>query len=95
MVSPPRWSADKIRIRITVYDGGFSGYLVCSQRLEGQTCNPCLSLLVACKVLPGRNGTETNRMIIANVKLQTEDLHFFEGKLKGFTDHESRTRCTS
>lgn len=56
MVASPRWSADKIRIRITVYDGGFLGYPVCSQRLEGQTCNPYLSLLVASEIMSGGYG---------------------------------------
>ena len=47
MGHPPRRVADKIGIRITIYGGDFSGYLLYRQKVEEKILNLCLSFLVA------------------------------------------------
>ena len=36
MGHPPHWIADKIGIRITLYGGGFCGYLLCQSKAGGK-----------------------------------------------------------
>ena len=72
MGDPPLWIADKVGIRITVYGGGYSGYLLCDQRLEEKTWNLCLPLLVASEIMPGGYGSEEiNRCQMTELKFQS------------------------
>ena len=71
MGHPPRRIADKIGIRITLYGGGFCGYIIYSQKLEKDAFHLCLSFLVASEIMSGGHGPEeTNQCPVIELKFQ-------------------------
>ncbi len=77
MDHPARWIADQVGIRGPVHGHGFSGYPICHQRLEEETGNLFLPLLVASEIMSGGYGfEEMNSFQMAGRKFQKKMRRF-------------------